>query len=49
MLNALRRSMPIVVLCLATFLGGCVVVPARPAYWGPGWHYGYGYGYGWRR
>jgi hypothetical protein len=35
--------MPIVALCLATLLGGCVVVPAYPGYWGPHW------GWGWRR
>jgi hypothetical protein len=35
------RFIPIAALCLATLLGGCVVVPAHPYYGGPGW--------GWRR
>jgi hypothetical protein len=35
MLRTLRRLLPVAALCLAAFLGGCVIVPA-----------GYGYGYG---
>jgi hypothetical protein len=37
MSRALRRFAPIVAVCLATLLGGCVVVPAHSHYWGPGW------------
>jgi hypothetical protein len=43
MSRTLRRFMPIAALCLATLLGGCVVVPEHPGYWGPHW------GWGWRR
>jgi hypothetical protein len=41
MSRTLRRLMPVAALCLATLLGGCVVVPEHPGYWGPhwwGWH-----------
>ncbi|MGA3004168.1 MAG: hypothetical protein ABSE20_20850 [Acetobacteraceae bacterium] len=43
MSRTLRRI--VAALCLATLLGGCVVVPARPGYYGP--HYGWGWHY-WR-
>jgi hypothetical protein len=33
------RFMPIAALCLATLVGGCVVVPEHHGYWpGWGWH-----------
>jgi hypothetical protein len=36
MSRTLRRFMPVAALCLATLLGGCVVVPERHAYYAPG-------------
>jgi hypothetical protein len=39
MSRKLRRFMPIAALCLATLVGGCVVVPEHHGYWpGWGWH-----------
>lgn len=37
----LRRVLPVIALCMATLLGGCIVVPEH--------HHWYGGGYGWRR
>src|ERR1700677_4282731 len=48
MSRGIRRFMPIAALCLATLLGGCVIVPERHAYYAPGpvvW----GGGWGWHR
>jgi hypothetical protein len=45
MSRKIRRSLPILALCLATLLGGCVVVPGPPGYYGPHW----GWGHGWHR
>jgi hypothetical protein len=39
MSHTLRRI--VAVLCLATLLGGCVIVPERHGYWGP--HHGWGW------
>lgn len=39
MSKTLRRCLPLAVLCIAMLLGGCVVVPARPYYYGPHWHW----------
>jgi len=39
MSRTLRRLMPIVALCLATLVGGCVVVPEHHGWYAPwGWH-----------
>jgi hypothetical protein len=42
--RAIRRLIPIVTLCAATLLGGCIILPDHGGhghYWGGGW--------GWRR
>ena len=50
MSRTLRRFMPIAALCLATLVGGCVVVPEGPGYYGHGYGHGYyGHGWGWHR
>ncbi len=36
MSNTFRRLIPVLALCLATVLGGCVIVPERHAYYVPG-------------
>jgi hypothetical protein len=51
MIRKLRRAVPIVALCLATLLGGCIVAPGyggggyRHGWWGGG----HGDRDGWRR
>ena len=54
MSRTLRRFMPIAALCLATLLGGCVVVPEggyRNGWYGRDWHEGGREGWrgGWHR
>lgn len=51
MSRTLRRFMPIAALCLATLLGGCVVVPWGGGYGRGGWGHGghEGWHEGWRR
>jgi hypothetical protein len=41
MSRMLRRLMPVAALCLATLLGGCVVVPYGHGWYGHGWHDGW--------
>jgi hypothetical protein len=36
MSRGIRRFMPILALCLATLLGGCIIVPERHGYYAPG-------------
>jgi hypothetical protein len=42
MSQTFRRFIPIISLCLAALLGGCIVVPERHGYYAPGpvvwWH-----------
>jgi hypothetical protein len=37
MSQVFRRVVPVIAICMATLLGGCVVVPENRCCWGPGW------------